>query len=103
MPKGICNLNKPILEIMDIVASEYGMEIADLTSKCREEQLVWPRHLAMYLCSHAGYTNKHIGKTFKRSTSMASHAIKSVNQLCSVYKNLEIERIRMAKEIGLIE
>ncbi len=36
--------------IQKIIAESYGLEMADLLSKKRNKQLVYPRHIAMYLC-----------------------------------------------------
>ncbi len=101
--KGLCNLNKPIYEIMQSIADEYGLDVLDLKSKCREQQLVWPRHLAMYMCYQAGYSQKFIGRAFNRSTSMSSFAVSTVVKLCSVYPSLNKERLRVLKELGILE
>ena len=103
MSKGIVNLSKSMLEIMEVVADEYGMEILDLKCKSKESQFIWPRHLAMYMCYQAGYTSRHIGKAFDRSRHMATHANKSVDTLCSVYPKLNKERIRIAKLLDILE
>ena len=103
MSKGIVNISKPILEIMESVAAEYGMEILDLKCKSKERQFIWPRHLAMYMCYQAGHTTIIIGKAFNRSRSMANPAINSVHTLCSVYPKLNKERLEIAKELHIIE
>ena len=103
MSKGICNLNKSIGEIIEHVCNRYGLDIGDIKSKCREEYLIWPRHIAMYLCFQAGHGTKHIGKAFNRSRSMSSHAIKSVHDLSSVYPKLNKERVNLARELNIIE
>lgn len=103
MSKGIVNISKPILEIMESVAAEYGMEILDLKCKSKERQFIWPRHLAMYMCYQAGHASKHIGAAFGKSRHLTSYAIKTVNQLSSVYPNLNKERIRIAKLLDILE
>ena len=103
MSKGICNINKPIGEIITHICEKYGMEIEDIKGKCRENYLIWPRHLAMYMCYQAGHTTLIIGKAFNRSRSMANHAINSVHTLCSVYPKLNKERLEIAKELQIIE
>lgn len=39
-----------IERIQKVVAQYYGTELSEMTSKKRNKQLVYPRHIAMYLC-----------------------------------------------------
>lgn len=101
--KGLCNLSKPILEIVQLVANEYGLEIDDIKNTSKARQLVWPRHIAMYMCYQAGHSTGHIGKFLNRCRSTVSYATITVTEICSQYPKLNKERIRIAKLLDILE
>ncbi|HHV42859.1 MAG TPA: chromosomal replication initiator protein DnaA [Clostridiaceae bacterium] len=54
----------PLL-IMEVVANYYSVTVGDLKSKLRSQDVVIPRHMAMYLCrTKLGMTNTEIGLLF---------------------------------------
>ena len=101
--KGLCNLSKPIYDIVQLVANEYGLDIDDIKSTSKARQLVWPRHLAMYMCYQAGHSTGHIGKFLNRCRSTVSYAAITVTDICSAYPKLNKERIRIAKLLDILE
>jgi len=103
MAVGLVNISKPIKEIAQIVADEYGYTLEDLTGRCREESLIWPRHLALYMCWEAGHSYKNVCKWFKRDKGFLLYAKKNIFKLCTMHPELQKERIRIAKLVGVIE
>ena len=103
MAVGLCNINKPIAEIAQIVACEYGFTVEDLQGRCKEECLIWPRHLAMYMCWEAGHSYNFAGKFWKRNHGTISHAKNNILKMCTQHPELQKERIRVAKLLGIIE
>lgn len=103
MAVGLCNINKPIAEIAQIVACEYGFTVEDLQGRCREECLVWPRHLAMYMCWEAGHTFRYSAKFWKRNSGTLEYAKKNIMRICTQHPELQKERVRIAKLLGIIE
>jgi chromosomal replication initiator protein len=51
--------------IMEVVANYYSVTVGDLKSRQRSQDIIIPRHMAMYLCrTKLGLTNTEIGKLF---------------------------------------
>jgi chromosomal replication initiation ATPase DnaA len=103
MAVGLVNINKPIEEIATIVAGEYGFTVEDLLGRCREDNLIWPRHLAMYMCWEAGHSYRNVCRWFARDQGFLFYAKKNIFKLCTQHPELQKERIRVAKLIGILE
>lgn len=67
-------------EIMEAVAKYFKIEMADLTGKSRKYEMVWARHIAMYLMRFKlDLKLKHIEELIKRDHSSVIHGIARVN------------------------
>ena len=84
--------------ILEVVADYFQISIADMKSKSRKKESVYPRQLAMYLAKE--YTDlplKSIGYHFGgRDHSTVIHSIQSINELMAVDHDVEetIQRLR---------
>ncbi|OIN56583.1 chromosomal replication initiator protein DnaA [Arsenicibacter rosenii] len=69
--------------VQEIVADHFGITVADLKSKSRKRELVYPRQIAMYLAKEkTELALKSIGYHFGgRDHSTVIHAIQTVNDL----------------------
>lgn len=66
-------------EIIDTVASFYGVKLSDLMGKRRLKQLVTPRHVSMYLVrEHTELSFPEIGRVFERDHATVQHACKKL-------------------------
>ena len=66
-------------EIIDTVASFYGVKLGDLMGKRRLKQLVTPRHVSMYLVrEHTELSFPEIGRVFERDHATVQHACKKI-------------------------
>jgi len=77
--------------IQEIIADYFQVSIADLKSKSRKKEVVYPRQLAMYLAKE--YTDlplKSIGYHFGgRDHSTVIHSIQSINLLMDETPDVE--------------
>jgi chromosomal replication initiator protein len=68
-------------EIKREVAAYFGIKIADLVSKRRTQNLVYPRQLAMHLCRQLTSSSLPvIGKMFGRDHSTVIHSLNMISQ-----------------------
>ena len=69
--------------VQEIVADHFGITVADLKSKSRKRELVYPRQIAMYLAKEkTELALKSIGYHFGgRDHSTVIHAIQTINDL----------------------
>lgn len=87
-----------IREIQNFVCNHFGLTINDLLSHKRPQNLVFPRHIAMYLAKNLtllSYPN--IGRLFGgRDHSAVMHAVKKIQTEMDMNENLkfEIEKIK---------
>jgi chromosomal replication initiator protein len=66
-------------EIIDTVASFYGVKLGDLMGKRRLKQLVTPRHVSMFLVrEHTELSFPEIGRVFDRDHATVQHACKKL-------------------------
>ena len=71
-----------IVEIAKIVLDYYGIFWTELFSRRKSSQLVHARHVAIFLCRLAGYTEPELGKFFKRDESTINYAYhKMLNEM----------------------
>jgi chromosomal replication initiator protein len=84
--------------ILEVVADYFQISIADMKSKSRKKESVYPRQLAMFLAKE--YTDlplKSIGYHFGgRDHSTVIHSIQSINELMAEDHDVEetIHRLR---------
>ncbi|WP_040005158.1 chromosomal replication initiator protein DnaA [Fibrisoma limi] len=71
--------------VQEVVADFFGVTIAELKSKSRKRELVYPRQVAMYLAKEkTGLPLKSIGYHFGgRDHSTVIHAIQTISELVS--------------------
>lgn len=61
------------------VCRRYDLSVDDLKSECRKRDLVFPRHLAMYLIKQrTGLSLSKIGEMFNRDHTSVMHAIRTI-------------------------
>lgn len=71
--------SRSIAYIQERVAREYGLSRADLLCRRKQERVVRPRQLAMYLAARlTGQTSITIGTAFGRDRTSVTHAIRTV-------------------------
>lgn len=84
-------------DIITMVCKTYGVEHEDLMKQCRQRELVFSRHLAMYLIRK--FTNLSvikIGKLFNRDHTSVLHAQKMIQNYIdtdSFNKREEIQQL----------
>lgn len=88
-------------EIKDRVAAFYGVTALDMMSERRSASIVWPRHVAIYLCRrHTRFSMQGIGRAFgDREWSTVRYAIRRVEEQMSLYPTLEREVETLSAEI----
>jgi len=88
-------MNDPLrmAEIKDRVAAFYGVTPLDMMSERREARIVWPRHVAIYLCRrHTRFSMQGIGRAFgDRDFSTVRYAIRRVEEQMVLHPTLERE------------
>lgn len=69
-------------EIKDRVAAHYGVDVGALLSDRRSASIVWPRHVAIYLCKlHSPFSLQGIGRAFGgRDHTSVRYAIRRVEE-----------------------
>ena len=69
-------------EIQGVVCRHFKVKLGDLKSKKRLENIILPRHIAMYLCrKHTSEPSAFIGFKFGgRDHSTVIHALKSLRR-----------------------
>jgi chromosomal replication initiator protein len=73
-----CIIDEPeqpivVADIQAVVAGHFGLTTHDLTSACRTQREVLPRHIAMYLCrTLTKHSHEKISCWFNRSDHSAS-------------------------------
>ena len=74
--------NISIKNIMEVVAENYQISIADLKSKKRDKKFVHPRHIALYIAKElTEYTFSDLGNEFGgRDHSSIMHACDKVKE-----------------------
>lgn len=87
----------PLL-IMEVVANYFSVTVNDLKSRLRSQEVVIPRHIAMYLCrTKLGMTNTEIGLLFGGK----NHA--TVINACANIKNKSETDPRIKEQLENIE
>lgn len=65
--------------IIKVVAEHYGITVDDIKSKKRSNEIVYPRHVAMYLCRDlTDLPLKSIGERFGRDHSTVMHGLDKI-------------------------
>jgi len=79
----IDNLNIVITDVQKVVAAHFNVSRLDLVSHRRTQDVVRPRHIAMYLCRNLTTRSMpEISRCFsKRDHTTVMHAIRSVNEM----------------------
>lgn len=81
--------------IIKIVAEHYGITVDDIKSKKRSNEIVYPRHIAMYLCRElTDLPLKSIGERLGRDHSTVMHALDKIKDdmknTPDLHSNIEI-------------
>lgn len=76
-----------ILEIQQAVVRRFQMKSVDeLIGLRQNQQLCWPRHVAIYLCQKLTFEPlTEIGRAFHRKHNTAFHSVKVVEDRISIY------------------
>ena len=92
--------------IQKLVAHKYSVDIRDLKSKSRTDEIAFPRQVAMYLaCTITDMSTKNIGAAFARDHSTVIHARDKIKELLagdpvfSESMNKMIEQIRAVDNV----
>lgn len=93
---------KRVAEIIkSVVAAKYEISLPQLCGRCRREDLVWPRHVAIYLCKHVTQLSlTALGTIFERDHGSIHHAIEQITARCSIdpIRRAEVEGLRNTLE-----
>lgn len=85
--------NKPITpaEIIKVVASHYGLKVADLKSKSNARPIAYPRQVAMYLCKQlTDLSYPEVGKLFgNKHHSTVIYSVEKIERLKSEDPSVE--------------
>jgi chromosomal replication initiator protein len=87
-------------QILELVASAYGLSRADLSRRSRERRLARPRQIAMYLCRR--YTDAslaEIGRALGRDHTSVLHATRSVEARIAERPQLRYELEALARRV----
>ena len=91
---------KILEKIRGDVAQFFGITVLDMTGRDRHEQVVWPRHVAMYMMrtmTHASLNE--IGEVFgKRDHGTVLAAVKDVQNRCDTSAETLVS-VRLIQEI----
>lgn len=93
------NRRVTLKRIIEVVAAEFGLAPALLSSQTRKKNVAEPRHAAMYLARQLTDNSLHtIGLAFGRDYSTVIHSIKRVEQMTERDPDLrnQIEKLRSA-------
>ena len=75
-----------IVEIQRIVARHFQMTVDELIGSRRNERLLWPRHIAIYLSQKlTGESAAVIGNAFRRSHPTVVRSCQVVENRISIY------------------
>ncbi len=69
---------KRLNEIAKIVCRSYGVTLTDLRIKCRERELVTPRHVFFFVARMTGHNLESIGQFVNRSHSTVLRACEAM-------------------------
>ncbi len=93
--------NLSVNEIMQTVASFYGVTLADILSPQRTQTLVTPRQLAMFLsCKLTTNSLPVIGKAFGKSHATVYHGSQQIKKRLDVEPNLRKEMEEITSKLG---
>ncbi|MDR1120555.1 MAG: chromosomal replication initiator protein DnaA [Dysgonamonadaceae bacterium] len=82
-----------IEKIQDVVSGFYKIELRDIHSKSRKQEIVQARHLSMFLSKkYTGFSYSHIGlKIGNRDHATVLHACKTVQDAIDTNKSFRIQ------------
>ncbi len=91
--------NLTVEDIMREVENFYKIKHADLVGRSRARNIVYPRHIAIYLCRQLlDLPFNNIAKKFNRDHTTAMHSVTSVEEM--VRNNREVqEEVEVLKQI----
>lgn len=68
-------------ELIVLVSESFGVTITDLLAARRDQKLVFPRHVGMWLCKHFTESSyPAIGKSFNRDHTSALHGVRKMEE-----------------------
>ena len=87
-------------EIVSTVCAYYGVSDFDLQSDRRTADLIYPRHIAYYLCKvSTRQSNCAIGRFFDRDHTTILHGIRNIEKMMEtreyVYRDIQLLRGRL--------
>ena len=79
--------------ILSKVAKFYGMTTDEVLGRCRKQELVKARFIAIYFIRNkTEFTLKTIGRMFKRDHASIIHALKTIKQVQSLHYETDVIR-----------
>lgn len=87
------------------VAEHYGISVGAMLSDRRSRSIVWPRHVAMYLCRrHTPLSLPRLGREFrKRDHTTVMYACNKVEGQIDRYPNKAAEVETLSAEIAALQ
>ncbi len=83
----------------EVIFLNYGYTAEELSGRSRKWELVWPRHLSMYLIrNYTKYSYESIGATYNRNHATVIQAMKSVRNITDTDKRLKQELVNLVTE-----
>lgn len=90
----------PMLQVLGLVASEWGVEPADLIGEDRSQRIVVPRMVAMAVGHRAlGFGLSLVARQMRRSPSVVSNCIATIEARCHTDTALAARVNRIAATI----
>ncbi len=90
------------LQIRDLVANVYGMEIKLLTGKSRKKAVVQPRNMAMCLCRrHTDASYAAIGQVFNRDHATVMYGVDQIERRLGGEPKLAAELTFLEQRLGV--
>lgn len=87
--------------IQRAVADHFDVRLSDMTSKCRERSVAFPRQVAMYLCRRiTRFSLPDIANAFSKTHATVLYAYKTIDTRMDVDAELKAEVSSIALKIG---
>ena len=87
--------NKTAIE----VANVFGIEVSDLTARCRREELVIPRHIYVKLLRDSGYGYSEIARLMNRDHGTAINSVRRAQEIIETDRRYR-RQISELRELG---
>ena len=100
---GVVTTGKTVEEIKTAVAKKYSVTVEQIHSQDRQQALVTPRQLAMYIARKYSSNTLHtIADSFKKTHATIVHGVKTIEKRIDVEADLKQQLEEIIAEFGLM-